>query len=303
VYSSHSIPIGALLLASTLLAPCAARAPNTEGNALVIEVMSFNIRWGPDPEPNGWDLRRDLVLALLREEAPDVVGLQESRDEYVDDLLPHLPDYAAYPQSGERKNSILYRAGRFRLDRATSDEENARVDAPEKDWGPGSVRLPRCVRLVEKPSGTGFYLYNNHLDHRSAESREWSVRVLIDRIRSRRFADPVILTGDFNAGPKSPVLGFLRGETSLGSGENAVSNPILFIDTFDLLHSDETSTGTYHGFRGLRLGARIDYVLVRPQVEVREARILHREWEGRYPSDHFPVTATVLLAPGPALRR
>ena len=43
----------------------------------------------------------------------------------------------------------------------------------------------------------------------------------------------------------------------------------------------------------------IDYVLVGsvPQVEVLDAAIDIRNVEGRYPSDHFPVTARVRLMP------
>jgi endonuclease/exonuclease/phosphatase family metal-dependent hydrolase len=257
--------------------------------------MSFNLRWGPDPPPNDWQTRRERVAALLRREMPDVVGLQESRDAYVEDLLAALPGYAAYPERGDRRNAILYRVGRLRLDRETSDAENARVDAPEKDWGPGSVRLPRTARFVEEESGRGFYLYNNHMDHRSAPSRAWSAQVLIDRIRGRRVDDPVILTGDFNAAASGPAMSFLRGEAPLRSGEGALSNPIPFADAWHALHPDALASGTYHRFVGVRFGPRVDYVLAGPGIRVREARILRDEWEGRYPSDHFPVSAKLVL--------
>jgi endonuclease/exonuclease/phosphatase family metal-dependent hydrolase len=293
-----------LPLAAVLLPICALLAlGSTDEHAgrkpdgMVLEVMSFNLRWGPDPEPNSWVSRRERVLALLREEAPAVVGFQESRRQFIDSLLPHLPDYEAYPPSGDRQNAILYRADRFLLDRATSDEENARVDVPERDWGPGSVRLPRCARLLEKHSGVGFYVYNNHLDHRSAPSRQWSVKVLIRRVGARKFADPVILTGDFNAGAKRPALRFLLGEVSLGRGGDEVTNPVPFIDTFRSVHPDERLAGSYHGFTGSRIGSRIDYVLVRPDIRVLDAQIHRDEWNGLYPSDHFPVSATLELPP------
>jgi endonuclease/exonuclease/phosphatase family metal-dependent hydrolase len=290
-----------LVLALTCVAPgrCTASAPSGGGgDETEIRVMSFNLRWGPDPPPNDWDSRVDLVLSVLREQAPDVVGLQESRDTYVDALLARLPDYAAYPMLGSRQNSILYRRDRLRLDRATSDAENARVDEPEQHWGVGGARLPRCARFLVVSSGSGFYVYNNHLDHRSLPSREWSARVLIERIRSREIDDPVILTGDFNAPEDGPVLGFLRGQSPLRDGDAAVSNPVPFVDTFRRLHPDETAVGTYHGFSGVRSGGRVDYVLVGPGVDVLSARILRDEREGRFPSDHFPVSAMLRLPIG-----
>jgi endonuclease/exonuclease/phosphatase family metal-dependent hydrolase len=295
----HS-PLPALIAAVALLgacfAACAAPEPTGgDGEAVVIEVMSFNLRWAPDPEPNDWSTRQELVLELLRAEAPAVVGLQESRTEYLDALLPQLPQYAAYPTAGKRQNTILYCKRRFRLDATTSDADNARVDAPAADWGQGSVRLPRSARLVDERSGLGFYVYNNHFDHRFVASRLWSARVLIDRIRERSFDDPVILTGDFNAQSDDPALAVLRGKSPTGGPEGEGDRPLRFVDTFRQLHPAATAVGTYHDFLGIRFGRRIDYVLAGPGIRVRSARILRFGRDGRYPSDHFPVAATLLL--------
>jgi endonuclease/exonuclease/phosphatase family metal-dependent hydrolase len=213
----------------------------------------------------------------------------------VDDLLEGLPGYAAYPSTGDRKNTILYRTDRLELDRATSDEENARVDAPEQSWGEGSVRLPRCARFVVAGTKRGFYVYNNHLDHRSLASRKWSVEVLIDRVRSRKIDDPVVLTGDMNAPPGEVTMAFLRGETTLGRGERAIAKPLPFVDTFRLLHPGETEVGTFHGFLGTDLGRRIDYVFAGPGLRVLTARILRDGGRAGHLSDHYPVTATLQL--------
>jgi endonuclease/exonuclease/phosphatase family metal-dependent hydrolase len=261
----------------------------------VIDVMSANLRWPVDPPPNNWELRRERIVALLRELAPDVVGLQESRDAYVVELVARLPGYAAYPSAGDRHNAILYRTSRLALDRETSDAENARVDAPEQSWGEGSVRVPRCARFVAVGTKRGFYLYNNHLDHRSLASRTWSVGVLVDRIRSRRIDDPVVLTGDFNAPPEEETMAFLRGETTLGGGDGALANPIPFTDTFRALHPDERGVGTFHGYLGSDLGRRIDFVFAGPGIRVLAARILRDGAAGRHLSDHYFVTASLQL--------
>jgi endonuclease/exonuclease/phosphatase family metal-dependent hydrolase len=288
-----------LLLACLLAAACTGDAgADRAAGGLELEVMSLNLRWGPDPEPHDWPSRRPLVAALLRDEAPDVVGLQESRAEYLDELLPQLPAYAAYPLDGERQNTILYRSERFRLDAATSDAENDRSDAPEQDWGPGSVRLPRCARLVERRSGAGFYVFNNHFDHRYAPSRAWSAATLIDRIRARTRADPVILTGDFNAGEHDAAIRYLLGQAPLEAG--GALNPIPFVDTFRARHPDDWLAGTYHRFLGVRFGPRVDYVFVRPGTRVLAARILSDRDHAGDLSDHFAVSATIELPPRPS---
>jgi endonuclease/exonuclease/phosphatase family metal-dependent hydrolase len=283
------------LLASSVLAYGTAIAHAGEADPGVIEVMSANLRWRVDPEPNSWELRRERVAKLFGRELPDVVGLQEARRRYVDDLLERLPGYAAYAPGTDSKNTILFRVDRIALDRETSDAENARVDAPEQSWGEGSIRLPVCARLVLKAANRGFYLYNNHFDHRSLPSRTWSASVLIDRVRARRIDDPVVLTGDFNARPGEVTMAFLRGEAALDRDNVSLSNPVAFLDTFAFLHPAKNAAGTYHGFRGVALGRRIDYIFAGPGFGVLTARILHDSSRAGHLSDHYPVAATLWL--------
>jgi endonuclease/exonuclease/phosphatase family metal-dependent hydrolase len=67
------------------------------------------------------------------------------------------------------------------------------------------------------------------------------------------------------------------------------------VDTFRVLHPDANLAGTFNGFDGQRDGPKIDYVFVEPDTRVREAGIVHDNRDGRYPSDHYPVYAEILL--------
>jgi endonuclease/exonuclease/phosphatase family metal-dependent hydrolase len=52
--------------------------------------------------------------------------------------------------------------------------------------------------------------------------------------------------------------------------------------------------GTFNGFTfGKTTGEKIDYVFVEPGAEVLGVSIIRTAVAGRYPADHFPVTATV----------
>ena len=57
------------------------------------------------------------------------------------------------------------------------------------------------------------------------------------------------------------------------------------------MHARTDGEGTFNAFRGETTGERIDAILVSPSWRVRSADILHTERNGRYPSDHFPITA------------
>jgi endonuclease/exonuclease/phosphatase family metal-dependent hydrolase len=89
------------------------------------------------------------------------------------------------------------------------------------------------------------------------------------------------VTGDFNAGETNPAVA-------------AMTNDGFSKDSFRVKHPDATPVGTFSGFTVGRVdGEKIDYVLVGPGVDVMDATIVRTEKGGRYPSDHFPVTARI----------
>ena len=135
---------------------------------------------------------------------------------------------------------------------------------------------------MHRESGKALYVYNVHFDHESENARVRSSELLNRRIAARRHAEPVVVMGDFNAEPASAALRTLIGiDGSL-------------VDTYAVeANSAAVASGTFHEFTGARDGRRIDFILVSPELEVRDAAILYDEDGGRYPSDHFPVTATV----------
>lgn len=53
--------------------------------------------------------------------------------------------------------------------------------------------------------------------------------------------------------------------------------------------------GTFNEFEGRRDGAKIDYVFAEPGTRVRQAEIIRDHRGGRYPSDHYPVSARLTL--------
>ena len=89
---------------------------------------------------------------------------------------------------------------------------------------------------------------------------------------------------------------YLKGKTLLSGADGSESNnPVPMVDTLRVLHPDAKDVRTAHGFRGKRKGSKIDYVFTPPVVKVIEAQILYDNIDGRYPSDHFPVTGTLRL--------
>ncbi|MHC4727902.1 MAG: endonuclease/exonuclease/phosphatase family protein, partial [Planctomycetota bacterium] len=152
------------------------------------------------------------------------------------------------------------------------------------------------ARFIERKTDKAFYVFNIHFDHVSQPAREKSAVLLARRIKNRKHKDPFILTGDFNTGENNPVVTYLKGQTELtGANGRKSKNPVPMVDSFRVLHPDAKDVKTGHGFRGTRKGNKIDYVFVPSSIKVLESQIIYDNIDGRYPSDHYPVNATLLL--------
>lgn len=291
------------------LCPCqnvaAAGVGPVAENTLQLRVMTFNILQGnahKDNE-NRWENRRELVVNILRENQPDLVGLQEALHLQLDQLRQGLGQYGQIGvgrDDGKTQGeycAILYRLDRFDVDESGTFWLSDTPEAPGSiTWGNACTRICTWARFIEKKSRLAFYAFNLHLDHVSQPSREKSAVLLAKRIAGRKQPDPFIVTGDFNAGEDNPVIVYLKGKKALDKDNaGATPNPVLMVDTFRVLHPDDKEVGTYNDLQGKRSAPKIDYIFASPDLEVLQAEILRTQYGGRWPSDHFPVTATLRL--------
>ncbi|MEN6334554.1 MAG: endonuclease/exonuclease/phosphatase family protein [Phycisphaerales bacterium] len=261
-------------------------------------VMTFNIRYGSaDDKQDSWPNRRDMVYDVLRRHDPDVVGLQEALRFQIDEIHAALPQYGEIGVGREDgKTEGEYSAILYRKDYLTLDDSGTvwLSDTPEVpgsiSWNSACRRVCTWGRFIPKGSGPAFYLFNTHLDHKSQPARQYGSILLSRRIAERKHADPVILTGDFNADENNPAIQYLKGLSELSSPDGDLfKNPAPLVDSFRVAPPTEQVVGTFHGFQGGIDGGKIDYIFIQPGVEVKVAEILRDNKDGRYPSDHFPV--------------
>jgi endonuclease/exonuclease/phosphatase family metal-dependent hydrolase len=176
--------------------------------------MSFNIRYGTANDgDNSWPFRRDFVLQVIADQAPDILGIQEALNFQVDELSSGLDGYALVGVGRDDGRSegeyaaILYLAARFELQETGTFWLSDTPEIPgSASWGNRVTRICTWARLRDRNSGISFYAYNVHLDHESQPSRERSAELLAARIASRTHPDPVIVTGDFNAGEQNSAM-------------------------------------------------------------------------------------------------
>ncbi|MGI8905980.1 MAG: endonuclease/exonuclease/phosphatase family protein [Candidatus Sumerlaeaceae bacterium] len=269
----------------------ASRAQNTgeSSTSRALSVMTFNIRYdNPQDGPDRWYERKPRTMQVLARLKPDVIGLQEALLNQVDDLLTSFPSYSALGVGRDdgrcagEYSAIFYDTTRLQALRSDTFWLSETPEIPASNqWGMGCVRICTWAHFKDLKTGKFFYLYNTHLDHKSQPGREKSAALILDRIRKRAPKDPVLLTGDFNTSESNPVSTTIRAAG--------------YRDTFRVIHPDATEVGTTNAFKETTEPNKIDYVYVDDDWEVHQADIVRDKVDGRWISDHLPVTAAVAL--------
>jgi len=288
----------------TFFGLCCAEAAGAGADELELRIMTFNIRYGSANDgDDSWDKRKDMVCDVIRNHPSDVVGLQEALRFQIDAIREAHPMYGEIGVAREDGNnegeysSVLYRTDRFGMGESGTFWFSDTPDVVGSNtWGNACVRICSWARLIETRTGKAFYIFNLHLDHVSQPSREKSAVLLAERIKNRRYKEPFVVTGDFNAGEDNPVIKYLKGQMAVeGPDGSKAKTPVPVVDTFRVLHPDDKDVRTAHEFKGTRQGNKIDYIFVPPGTKVIEAQILYDNVDGRYPSDHYPVNARFRL--------
>ena len=298
---ARSAPTAAVIRASlarlaiiALVLGCAARTD--PGAPATLDVMTFNIRYGTARENDArdeWPERAPRLRAVIAEFDPDVLGIQEALRFQIDSLrswFPGLEETGVGRDDGREAgeySAILYREERLELlDGSTEWLSETPAVPGSKSWGNEIPRIVTWARFRDRSNGRTFYVYNTHWDHQSQPSRERSAAYLLERIRAReQRADPVIVSGDFNAGEDNAAFQALL----------ASDGAVRLVDTYRAVRTDTSNVGTFNAFTDATDGAKIDAILATLDWVVRDAAIVRAQIDGRYPSDHFPVIARLSI--------
>jgi endonuclease/exonuclease/phosphatase family metal-dependent hydrolase len=257
-----------------------------------LRVMSYNVRVGvADDGEDSWENRKGFLSKTAQDFDPDLLGTQETWDFQAKYLLEQLPGrtYVGWPREPDTDNTehcaLLYRTARF--EKKDSGQywlsETPKVPG-SKSWDSAYVRIVTWVELRDRRRPeTRLFFFNTHFDNRGTEARLQAARMLRDRLRELEPSDAWVVTGDFNCGEDSPPYLELIGAEGL-----------TVVDSYRAAHPvREEGEGTGHRFSGERSGPRIDWILHSKHFTTVSAAIDRTEKDGRFPSDHFPVTAVL----------
>jgi len=269
-----------------------------EAHAPDLHVMTYNIRrrmrQNAPKSPDLWSRRQPLIRRLLSRERPTLLGTQEALPDqalFISAVLgPH------YRRIGYGRNAdgtgegcpLFYDSRRLHLEswRQIALSETPDV-AGSRSWGNMIPRIAVVARFIDVKTGEPLRVINTHFDHIARRARLHSAEQLAALATSSD--EPVIVMGDTNTDVGTAPFEAIAGD----------AGPLL--DAWATAGVRLTPPwGTFSNYRAPRTGRkRIDWILVSPDIEVREAAINASRFDGAAASDHEPVQ--VLVRPRKAL--
>ncbi len=283
---------------AVVLAVAVPAAPAAQVEPLPLTVMTFNIRTSgnsAEDGENGWPHRRALVAETIDGIAPQVAGLQEALTEQLDYLSEKLPDYRwlGVDRGLNGGAGLSEHTPIFYRHRELLPVESGTFWLSATPAGPTGAGFRRRVSRIATwahfhhiATDRRLYVYNTHLTLRRGERQVGSATMIAERVAALPEGTPVVVTGDFNA--MAEVSDTWRAATASGLrdawmvGDHRIGPGRT---SSDFLPPEQANEG------------RIDWILVGGPVGVRSVETIIDHDNGRYPSDHYPVVANIVLHP------
>ena len=256
-----------------------------------IKVMSYNIRLDVKSDgPNWWELRKDKVAGLINYYEPDFAGLQEvlhHQLKYLDDSLNGYAYIGVGRDDGKEAGEyscIFYKQDKYSVQQQGTFWLSPTPDLPSKGWDAALNRVCTYGLFKDKKTKELFWVFNTHFDHMGKTARLESAKLITQKIRDLNTKNfPVILTGDFNSKPADEPSQYMV--TQLQNSRSISKQVYGPADTWNAFRFNENPNGC------------IDYIFVSnyKYLYVEKFATITDSYEMKYPSDHFPILATIRI--------
>jgi endonuclease/exonuclease/phosphatase family metal-dependent hydrolase len=257
-------------------------------HAQSLHIATYNLRYdNAEDSLDRWKTRFPVIAGLVQLYDFDIFGTQEGLSHQLEDLKGALPGYDYIgvgrddgAKAGEH-SAIFYKTGKFTLLDKGNFWLSSVTDRPNKGWDAVCIRICSWGKFKEKATGFVFYQFNVHFDHKGEQAKRESAKLVLEMMKKIAGKSPAFLTGDFNLDEKHETYPLM-------------ANSGYVKDAFELAQFRLAPNGTFNGFNvNAKPEGRIDHIFLTKEFKVTSYGILTNTYNGHFPSDHFPVLATV----------
>lgn len=258
-----------------------------------IKVMSYNIRLDVKSDgDNQWDKRKDKVAGLMNYYEADFIGGQEVQHHQLQYLLQNLSGYSYIgvgrddgKEAGEY-SCIFYKKEKYNVEEQHTFWLSATPDTVSMGWDAVCNRVCTYGLFKDKKTKQKFWVFNTHFDHIGVTARISSAKMIVAKIeevnKDKKY--PIIITGDFNSKPTEAPAQYIA---SYLQNARIVSEqpPYGPADTWNAFQFDKKPENC------------IDYIFIAKdeKMKVKKFATITDSYDRKYPSDHFPILATIQI--------
>lgn len=256
-----------------------------------VKLMSFNIRLDLKSDgENWWEKRKDKVAGLMNYYEADFIGLQEVLHQQLMYLKDSLPGYNYIgvgrddgKEAGEY-SCIFYKKDKYTLVQQSTFWLSPTPGIPSKGWDAALNRVCTYGLFKNNKTKQFIWVFNTHFDHMGKQARLESAKLIINKINELNTKKyPVLVSGDFNSKPEDEPSRYMMAnmQNSRSISKLVYGN----VDTWNAFKFKEKPDGC------------IDYIFVSndQRISVSKFATITDSYDMKYPSDHFPVLATIMI--------
>lgn len=277
----HMIKRIFMLAAAIVMSLPLLQAQENEG----LKVMSYNIRLGSAQDgTNSWALRYSATEEMLKDQKPDVFGVQEALEyqiRYIEDMCGY-ESVGVGREDGKAEGehmSIFWNKKTLKMLKWGTFWLSETPQKPSMGWDAACFRTATWALMKDKRTGEKFYFVNTHLDHEGAEAQKNGLNLIMDKIAEINAEGlPMVLTGDFNMEPSDPNLAELDAR----------------MQSARKIAAQTDSHATYNGWG--KSSTMIDYIYVSGFSSCPEYQTVTKRYKDRkFISDHYPIFARLIF--------
>ena len=254
-----------------------------------LKICTYNIRYDNLGDKNwSWENRKNHILNLIKFEKFDLFGIQEALFHQLNDLKTiYKYEFFGIARgdgvSEDEFNGIFYDKNKFEKIDGGYFWLSKTPDIPSIYKGAGCKRICVWLMLLNKATNKKMVFAVTHLDNASEEARNFSVNLILEKLKPYYTNYPFAIMGDFNSLPKDSVYkNFSKVFKEAKVLANMKEKGTFTLDSDFLVNSVEEKI-------------EIDFIFLNNKFNVKNAEILKNNFEGKYFSDHFPFVININL--------
>ena len=265
-----------------------------------IKVMSFNIRTktSNDKGINHWDSRKGACVALIKDQMPDIMGVQEaqynSQWTYLKDELKDsgYDGYGLNRSDGKESGSgevvgVMWNTNVVKKIEVGTFWLSETPEKPSRSWGMSMNRTATWGLFEHIETGKQFFFLNTHLPLANENlddphlAKKEGMKIIEKKLLEYYDDYPLYMTGDFNVISTDKVLDGIRE----------------FMRNARTYASVRDTNPTVNGFGDSTSRKQIDHIYYSEYLKAVEYYTIMDSYEGiTYVSDHYPIYAILKLS-------